>query len=53
MKFKVGDLVRITKEKVKLDKGNQQTFSTYISGCQDFTARAPTGLPADRCARSS
>jgi hypothetical protein len=29
-KFKVGDLVRITKEKVKFAKGYEQTFSTEI-----------------------
>jgi hypothetical protein len=30
VKFRVGDLVRITKEKVKFAKGNEQTFSTEI-----------------------
>jgi len=30
VKFKVGDLVRITKEKVKCAKGYEQTFSTEI-----------------------
>jgi hypothetical protein len=30
VKFKVGDLVRITKQKVALAKGYKQTFSTEI-----------------------
>jgi len=30
VKFKVGDLVRITKEKVKFAKRYEQTFSTEI-----------------------
>jgi hypothetical protein len=32
VKFEVGDLVRITKEKVKFAKGYEQTFSTEIFG---------------------
>ena len=46
VKFKVGYLVRITKEKVKFAKGYEQTFSTDISDCQCDTARAPTCLRA-------
>jgi hypothetical protein len=30
VKFKVGDLVRITRRKVAFDKGNEKTFSTKI-----------------------
>jgi len=30
VKYKVGDLVRITKEKVKFSKGYEQNFSTEI-----------------------
>jgi hypothetical protein len=30
VKFKVGDVVRITKQKVKFAKGYEQTFSTEI-----------------------
>jgi len=45
VKFKVGDLVRITKEKVKFAKGYKKNVSKRnISGCQGYSARAPTCL---------
>ena len=41
MKFKVGDLVRITKEKVKFAKGYEQTFSTEIFRVVKVIRRVP------------
>jgi len=40
-KFKVGDLVRITKEKVKLAKWYEQTFSTEIFRVVKVIHRVP------------
>ena len=40
-KFKVGDLVRITKEKVKFAKGYEQTFSTEIFRVVKVIQRLP------------
>ena len=42
MKFKLGDLVRITKENVKFAKGMNKPFLRNFPGCQGYTARAPT-----------
>ena len=50
VKYKVGDLVRITKEKVKFAKGYEQTFSTVISGGQGYSATDPTCLRTLRLA---
>jgi len=41
VKFKVGDLVRITKEKVKFAKGYEQTFSTEIFSVVKVIPRLP------------
>jgi len=41
VKFKVGDLVRITKEKVKFVKGYEETFSTEIFGVVKVIHRVP------------
>src|SRR5215469_6570737 len=41
VKFKVGDLVRITKEKVKFAKGYEQTFSTEIFKVVKAIQRVP------------
>jgi len=41
VKFKVGDLVRITKEKVKFAKGYEQTFSTEIFRVVKVIRRVP------------
>ena len=41
VKFKVGDLVRITKEKVKFAKGYEQTFSTEIFPVAKVIHRVP------------
>jgi hypothetical protein len=40
-KFKVGDLVRIMKEKVKFAKGYEQTFSTEIFSVVKVIHRVP------------
>jgi lysyl-tRNA synthetase class II len=40
-KFKVGDLVRITNEKVKFAKGYEQTFSTEIFRVVKVIQRLP------------
>jgi len=40
-KFKMGDLVRITKEKVKFAKGYEQTFSTEIFRVVKVIQRLP------------
>jgi hypothetical protein len=52
VKFKVGYLVGITK-KAKFAKGYEQPFSTDISGCQVYAARALISLRTDRLDRSS
>ena len=45
VKFEVGDLVRITNEKAKFAKGNEQTFWTKIIWVgQVYSAHAPTCL---------
>ena len=41
VKFKVVDLVRITKEKVKFAKGYEQTFPTEIFHVAKFIQRLP------------
>jgi len=41
VKFKVGDLVRITKEKVRFSKVYGQTFSTEIFRVAKVIERAP------------
>ena len=41
MIFKLGDLVRITKEKVKFAKGYEQTFSTDIFLVAKVIPRVP------------
>ena len=41
VKFKVGDLVRITKEKVKFSTGYEQTFSTEIFRVVKVIRRVP------------
>jgi len=41
VRFKVGDLVRITKQKVVFAKGYEQTFSTEIFRVVKVTTRAP------------
>jgi len=41
VKFKVGDLVRITKENVRFAKGYKQTFSTEIFRVVKFIQRVP------------
>jgi len=41
VKFKVGDLVRITKQKVKFAKGYEQTFSTEIIRVVKVIPRVP------------
>jgi len=41
VKFKVGDLVRITKEKVAFAKGYEQTFSTEIFRVVKVITRVP------------
>jgi hypothetical protein len=41
VKFEVGDHVRITKEKVKFNKGYEQTFSTEIFRVVMFIQRMP------------
>ena len=41
VKFKVGDLVRITKEKVKFAKGYEETFSTEIFRVAKVIQRVP------------
>jgi hypothetical protein len=41
VKFRLGDLVRITKEKVKFAKGYEQTFSTEILQTVKVTHRMP------------
>jgi len=41
VKFKVGDLVRITKERVKFAKGYEQTFSTEIFRVVKVIRRVP------------
>jgi len=41
VKFKVGDLVRITKEKVRFAKGYEQTFSTEIFRVVKVIHRVP------------
>jgi len=41
VKFKVGDLVMITKEKVQFDKGYEQTFSTEIFRVVKVIQRVP------------
>jgi len=53
VKFKVGNLVRITKEKVKFAKVYEQTSPTDISGCQSFKAPTPICLRTLGLARSS
>jgi len=40
-KFKVGDLVRKTNEKVKFAKGYEQSFSTEIFRVAKFIQRVP------------
>ena len=44
VKYKVGDLVRITKEKVKFGKGYEQNFSTEIFQVVKVIQRVPTCL---------
>jgi hypothetical protein len=41
VKFKSGDLVRITKEKLKFDKGYEQTLSTEIFRAVKVNDRKP------------
>ena len=53
VKFKVGDLVRITKEKVKFSKGMNKIFNRNISSCQGYPAHASTCLRTLRLVGSS
>jgi len=48
-KFKVGDLIRITKEKVKFAKGYEQTFSTEIFRVVKVKQRVPQLVYALTC----
>jgi hypothetical protein len=48
-KFKVGDLVRITKEKVKFAKGYEQTFSSDIFRVVNVKQHVPQPVYALTC----
>jgi len=41
IKFKVGDLVRVTKQKIVFAKGYEQTFSTEIFRVVEVISRVP------------